>query len=67
MLMNGSHEGWVVAESWMGRDGVIPTRPEEVFEWFRQGKWWDDMEVEVARIVRVFYMLVNKNGGDIEY
>ena len=63
MLMDGSNEGWAVVESWMDRDGVIGTKPAEAFEWFRQGRWWDDMEVEAAQIVRVFYMLVNKNKG----
>jgi hypothetical protein len=63
MLMDGCNEGWEVMRSWMDRDGVMQTKQAEVFEWFRQERWWDDMEVEVARIVRVFYMLVNKNRG----
>jgi hypothetical protein len=63
MMTNGSDEGWGVVECWMVRDGVMPTRPAEVFEWFRREKWWDDMEVEVAQIVRVFHMLTNKNEG----
>lgn len=63
MMMDGSGEGWSVVRSWMDQAGVMPNRPVEVFEWFREGIWWEGIEVEVARIVRVFYMLVNKNRG----
>lgn len=63
MLMDGCNEGWEVMRSWMDRDGVVPTQQTEVFEWFRQERRWDDMGIEVARIVRVFHMLVNKNRG----
>jgi len=61
MLMDGCNEGWAVFGSWMDRDGVMWTKQAEVFEWFRQGIWWEG--IEVAQIVRVFYMLVNKNRG----
>jgi hypothetical protein len=61
MLMDGCNEGWLVFGSWIERDGVLWTQQAEVYEWFRQGIWWEG--VEVARIVRVFYMLVNKNRG----
>lgn len=63
MMMDGSPEGWAVVGSWMDRAGVVRTSPTEVFEWFRQAVWWDDMGIDVARIVRVFHMLVNKNRG----
>jgi hypothetical protein len=61
MLMDGCNEGWLVFGSWIERDGVLWTQQAEVYEWFRQGIWWEG--VQVARIVRVFYMLVNKNRG----
>jgi hypothetical protein len=61
MLMDGCHEGWAVAEEWMSRAGVMPTKRDEVFEWFRGAAWWPDIEMEVARIVRVFHMLAEKN------
>jgi hypothetical protein len=61
MLMDGCHEGWAVAEEWMSRAGVMPTKRDEVFEWFRGAVWWPDIEMEVARIVRVFHMLAEKN------
>jgi hypothetical protein len=61
MLIDGCNEGWAVFGSWMDRDGVIWAKEAEVYEWFRQGIWWEG--IEVARIVRVFYMLVNKNRG----
>jgi hypothetical protein len=61
MLMDGCSEGWVVFGSWMDRGGVMWTNQAEVFEWFRQGIWWE--RIEVAQIVRVFHMLVNKNRG----
>ena len=40
---------------------LMQNKPTEVFEWFREKTWWEG--IEVARIVRVFYMLVNKNRG----
>jgi hypothetical protein len=61
VLMDGCNEGWAVFGSWMDGDGVMRTRQAEVYEWFRQGIWWEG--IEVARIVRVFYMLVNKKRG----
>jgi len=61
MLMDGCNEGWTVAGNWMDREGVVRTSPTEVFEWFRQEILWED--IRVARIARVFYMLVNKNRG----
>lgn len=63
MWMDGSAEGWAVAGGWMDRDGVVKSRPAEVFEWLRQEGWWEDIRAEVARVVRVFHMLVNKNRG----
>jgi hypothetical protein len=61
MLMDGCNEGWAVFENWIERDGVVWTKQAEVYEWFRQGIWWEG--VEVTQVVRVFYMLVNKNRG----
>jgi hypothetical protein len=61
MLMGGCNEGWAVAVSWMDREGVTLAKEADVFEWFREGIWWEN--IEVARIVRVFHMLVNKNRG----
>jgi hypothetical protein len=61
MLMDGCNEGWAVAGNWMDREGVEWTSQTEVFEWFREGILWEN--IRVARIVRVFYMLVNKNRG----
>ena len=61
MMMDGSPEGRAVADAWMGRAGVMPTKQGEVFEWFREAAWWPDMGMEVARMVRVFYMLTEKN------
>jgi hypothetical protein len=65
MLMDGCHEGWAVAEEWMSRAGVMPTKRDEVFEWFRGAAWWPGMEMEVARIVRVFHMLAEKNSKTV--
>jgi hypothetical protein len=62
MLMDGCHEGWAVAEEWMSRAGVAPTKQDEVFEWFRGPAWWADPAMEVSRMVRVFHMLAGKNG-----
>jgi hypothetical protein len=62
MLMDGCHEGWAVAEEWMSRAGVAPTKQDEVFEWFRGPAWWADTAMEVSRMVRVFHMLAGKNG-----
>jgi hypothetical protein len=61
MLMDGCNEGWAVFGNWIERDGVVWTKQAEVYEWFRHGVWWEG--VEVAQVVRVFYMLVNKNRG----
>jgi hypothetical protein len=61
MLVDGCPEGWAVAGNWMSRDGVMQTSPIEAFEWFRQEILWEG--IRVARIVRVFHMLVNKNRG----
>jgi hypothetical protein len=61
MMMDGFPEGWAVVGSWMDRAGVVRTSPTEVFEWFRQEILWEG--IRVARIVRVFHMLVNKNRG----
>jgi hypothetical protein len=61
MLMDGCNEGWAVAGSWMDREGVTQSSQTEVFEWFRQEILWEG--IKVARIVRVFHMLVNKNRG----
>lgn len=61
MLIDGCDEGWAVFGSWIDRDGVIRTKQAEVFEWFRQEFSWEG--IKVAQIVRVFYMLVNKNRG----
>jgi hypothetical protein len=63
MMMHGSHEGWAVVGDWMDRGGVMQNRQVEVFEWFRREIWWDDIGVEVAQMVQVFHMLVNKNKG----
>ena len=63
MLMNGSSEGRAVVGVWMDQDGVNRAKQDEVFEWFRQQRWWNDVGMEVAQIVRVFHMLVNKNIG----
>lgn len=63
MMMDGSPEGWAVVGSGMDCAGVMRTSPTEVFEWLRQAVWWDDMGMDVARIVRVFHILVNKNRG----
>jgi hypothetical protein len=62
MLMDGCPEGWAVAEAWMTHAGVVPTKRDEVFEWFREAAWWADMAMEVSRMVRVFHMLAEKNG-----
>jgi hypothetical protein len=63
MMVDGSHEGWAVVQSWMMEDDVLPNRPAEVYKWFQQGQWWNDIGGEVSQIVRVFNMLVNKNRG----
>jgi len=63
MMVDGSNEGWAVVGSWMDRAGVMRTSQVEVFEWFRRAIWWEELEVEVAQITRVFHMLVNKNRG----
>jgi transcription elongation factor Elf1 len=63
MMMDGAPEGCAVVGSWMDVAGVTRTSQVDVFEWFRQATWWEEMGVEVARIVRVFHMLVNKNSG----
>lgn len=61
MIVDGCDEGWAVVGNWMDRDEVMQTKQIEAFEWFRENTWWEGMEV--ARILRVFYMLVNKNRG----
>jgi hypothetical protein len=61
MLMDGCPEGWAVFGSWLDRDGVGRNQHREVFEWMRQEAWWEG--IQVAHIVRVFHMLVNKNRG----
>jgi hypothetical protein len=63
MIMDGSPEGYAVVGDWMDLAGVTRASEVEVFEWFRQAIWWEEMGMEVARIVRVFHMLVNKNSG----
>jgi hypothetical protein len=61
LLLDGYKEGWVVMQNWMDQDGVEWRKKNQAFEWIRGSVWWE--EREVARIVRVFYMLVNKNRG----
>ena len=60
MMVDGWHKGTVVKD-WMGRSDALPWMPDEVFEWFRKGKWWPDMGVEAPRIVQVFYILAGRN------
>jgi hypothetical protein len=74
----GCVEGRVVATEWMRRDGVelqpegedVALQPElrarvrdEVFGWYRGAKLWDGIDLQVARMLWVFHMLVNKNRG----
>jgi hypothetical protein len=75
----GCVEGRVVATEWMRRDGVelqperedVDLQPgrvsaqlrDEVFGWYRGAKLWDGIDLQVARMVWVFHMLVNKNRG----
>ncbi len=63
MLADGSGEGGAVVGVWMDRDGVNRANPAEVFAWYQRERWWADIGMEVARIVRVFHLLVNKNKG----
>jgi hypothetical protein len=63
MIIDGSPEGYAVVGNWMDSAGVMRSSQVEAFEWFRQAIWWEETGLEVARIVRVFHMLVNKNSG----
>ena len=60
MMMDGRPEGREVAVQWMVDASVMPNKPGEVFEWFRKAAWWSDIGI-VSRMVRVFYMLAEKN------
>jgi hypothetical protein len=59
----GCHEGRAVATEWMRRDGVELQPRDEVFGWFRGARVWEGIGMQVARMVWVFNMLVNKNRG----
>jgi hypothetical protein len=59
----GCHEGRAVATEWMRRDGVELQPRDEVFRWFRGARVWEGIGMQVARMVWVFNMLVNKNRG----
>jgi hypothetical protein len=75
----GCVEGRVVATEWMRRDGVelqperedVELQPErvsaqvrdEVFGWYSGATTWEGIGMQVARMVWVFHMLVNKNRG----
>jgi hypothetical protein len=61
MIVDGSMEGKAVTGCWMDRDGVNRTKEAEVWEWYGQETWWNDIGMEVTQMVRVFNMLVNKN------
>ena len=64
MMLDGSGEGYAVAQEWMIRGRARPSKPVEVFEWFRgAAEEWKDIRMEVPRILWVFDMLVNKNRG----
>jgi hypothetical protein len=59
----GCVEGRAVATEWMRRDGVELQPRDEVFAWFRGARVWEGIGMQVARMVWVFNMLVNKNRG----
>jgi hypothetical protein len=59
----GCVEGRAVATEWMRRDGVELQPRDEVFGCFRGARVWEGIGLQVARMVWVFNMLVNKNRG----
>jgi hypothetical protein len=63
MLKDGINEGWEIFGNWMDRDRVEWTKQDEVVEWLRQEVQWE--EIQVARILRVFHMLVKMNWASL--